>query len=178
MVKSPELFQDRQWPCNTLKFIKTKTNTTTGKMVLKLVTIQRLRKNGLISRTLRIFEFRNCTRKCMSVGDVFQVVKLVFNFDDSSGVSHDQGFNKRRDSRSTNIVNFFHPVKWSYGKKPLGKLRDDEIDAFNNDSRSSRFSDTGVQARSKYILLKRAISKTFIFVFYAIITVSITQQRQ
>lgn len=58
----------------------------------------------------------------------------------------------------TYIVSFFNPVKWSYGKIPLGKLKedDDDSDVFNIDSKSSKFSAIGVHARSKYILRKKS----------------------
>jgi hypothetical protein len=56
-IRDPELkliLGGREWPCNTSSenSSKTKTNTRTGKIVLKLVRIQSLRKISLISKTL------------------------------------------------------------------------------------------------------------------------------
>jgi hypothetical protein len=60
----------KEWPCNTPSedSLKSKTNTITGKTMLRLVKIQSLRKIGLILMKKEIFEFRNFTRKCILVG--------------------------------------------------------------------------------------------------------------
>jgi hypothetical protein len=57
------LFIYYQWPCHTPSenSSKSKTNTMTGKTMLKLVKIKSLRKIGSKLRILSIFEFQKFT---------------------------------------------------------------------------------------------------------------------
>jgi hypothetical protein len=70
LVTNPGMNEKNKWPCNTPSINSSKTNTTIGKTMLRLVKIPKFEKNRTNIDEVKKFKFQNFTMKCMLVGTV------------------------------------------------------------------------------------------------------------